>query len=100
VELSFSGRLWPWDRRKADSWVFVSLPPELADEIDHVAQRAARGFGSVRVEATVGPTTWRTSVFPDSSARTYVLPLKRAVRAAAGIDVDDEAHVRLRVLDA
>lgn len=49
-----------------------------------------RGFGSVRVEATVGGTTWRTSVFPDSRGGSYVLPVKRAVREAEDLDDGDQ----------
>jgi hypothetical protein len=52
----------------------------------------------VRVQATVGGTTWRTSIFP--SGEEYVLPLKRAVREAENLRVDAIAVVRLEVLDA
>lgn len=58
-----------------------------------------RGFGSVRVEATVGGTTWRTSVFPDSRGGSYVLPVKRAVREAEDLDDGDQVTVTLRPLD-
>ena len=54
-------------------------------------------FGSVRVEASVGATTWRTSVFPDK-VRGYVLPVKAAVRRAEGLDVGDDVTVSLVVL--
>ncbi|MEX2626102.1 MAG: DUF1905 domain-containing protein [Ilumatobacteraceae bacterium] len=57
-------------------------------------------FGSVRVEASVGETTWRTSLFPDSKRATYVLPMKRAVRVAESLEVGSRVEVRLRVLDA
>ncbi len=95
----FDAELWLWDARKTDSWTFVSLPPEMADEVLELAGPVARGFGSLRVEVTVGTTTWRTSVFPDSKARTYVLPVKKAVRAAEGVESGDTVHVRLEVLD-
>lgn len=48
---------------------------------------------------TVGGTTWRTSLFPDTKRATYLLPVKRAVRAAERIDVGDLVDVRLRLLD-
>jgi hypothetical protein len=94
----FEAPLWLWDAR-ADSWTFVSLPTDLADEVLEVAEPHARGFGSVRVEVTIGRTTWRTSLFPDSRSATYVLPVKRAVRTAEGLATGDTAHVRLELLD-
>lgn len=95
----FDARLWLWDARKADTWTFVSLPEPLADEVLDVVGTRARGFGSVRVEVTLGGSVWRTSLFPDASAGTYVLPVKRAVRRAEGLEPGSSAHVRIRLLD-
>lgn len=97
--VEFDAALWQWEARRSDAWTFVSLPTDVADDIlDAVSVQ--RGFGSVRVEASVGSTTWRTSVFPSAEQRTFVLPVKRAVRRAEGVDVGDTLEVRLRVLDA
>lgn len=95
----FDAELWLWDARKTDSWTFVSLPPDIADEILEIAGPMARGFGSQRVEVTVGDTVWQTSIFPDNKARTYVLPVKRQVRRAEGITDGDTIHVRLGLID-
>lgn len=92
-------QLWKWDARKADSWTFLALPEDVADDILEVAAPVQRGFGSVRVEATLGGTTWRTSVFPDAKRRTYVMAVKQAVRKAEGVQVPDTVHVRLRLVD-
>ena len=56
-------------------------------------------FGAVRVRVTVGATTWSTSVFPDSKQGSYVLPVKKAVRVAEGLDDGDDVEVTLEVLD-
>lgn len=95
----FEAPLWVWDARKADTWTFVSVPEAQADEILDVVGTVARGFGSVRVEVTVGGSVWRTSLFPDSTAGTYVLPVKKAVRRAEGLDPGTTARVRIRLLD-
>jgi hypothetical protein len=95
---TFEAALWLWDAR-TDSWTFVSLPTDVADDVLDVAGPVSRGFGSVRVEVTVGATTWRTSLFPLATAATYVLPVKKAVRAAEGLAVGDTARVRIRLLD-
>jgi len=82
------------------SWVFASLPFDVADEVDDLTRGRQGGFGSVRVEVTLGPTTWRTSLFPDRRRETFVLPVKKAVRAAADVAVGDTVRVRLRLVDA
>ena len=38
------------------AWHFVTLPPELADDVREVGAGARAGFGSVRVTATIGST--------------------------------------------
>lgn len=95
----FDAPLWLWEARKADSWTFVSLPTDVADEVLDVAGPAERGFGSLRVEVRIGTTVWRTSIFPDSKAGTYVLPVKKAVRRAEGVEAGDVAHVAVTLLD-
>jgi hypothetical protein len=94
---TFDAALWLWEAR-TDSWTFVSLPTDLADDVLDVVGTSARGFGSVRVEVTIGRTTWRTSLFPESKAATYVLPVKKAVRTAEGLAVGDVAHVGFRLV--
>ncbi|KGM13421.1 DUF1905 domain-containing protein [Cellulomonas bogoriensis] len=94
----FDADLWRWESR-TDHWTFVSLPTDVADEILDLAGPVTRGFGSVRVETSVGSSTWRTSIFPDGAAGTYVLPVKRAVREREGLDVGSTAHVQLRLVD-
>jgi hypothetical protein len=95
----FTAPLWLWEAAGEAAWHFVTLPQELSDEIEAIAEGSPRrGFGSVRVEVTVEPTTWRTSIFPSKEAGSYVLPVKKAVRPRAGLGVDDEAAVRLTLL--
>lgn len=95
----FEAPLWQWQARDASpgSWFFVSLPYDAADEIEAVAG-PGKGFGSVRVEVTIGSSTWRTSVFPSAEEKTYVLPVKKPVRAAEGLDDGATCRVSLRLV--
>ena len=92
----FEAALWRW--KAQESWIFLSLPFDVADEIESRAV-PGKGFGSVRVEVTIGPTTWRTSVFPSAEEKTYVLPVKKPVRVANGLDEGDSCTVRLSVVE-
>ncbi|MCL1869732.1 MAG: DUF1905 domain-containing protein [Promicromonosporaceae bacterium] len=83
MRLTFSARLWQWQAR-TDSWWFVTVPPELSDELAELPL-PPRGFGSIKVRVTVGRTRWETSVFPSDEQQGYVLPVKKAVRKAESI---------------
>ena len=93
---SFTAEVWEWTSRT--SWFFVNLPEDQTDDIDERYARRAAGFGSVRVEATIGSTRWQTSIFPSKENATYVLPLKKAVRVAEGLVPGSPATVDLRVI--
>ena len=95
MHLTFAAELWEHDGE--GSWHFVSVPADLSDDVRARVGRR-RGFGSARVRVTVGGTTWSTSVFPSKEGH-YVLPVKRAVRDAEGIDVGDLVDVALEVLE-
>ncbi|MEQ0565453.1 DUF1905 domain-containing protein [Amycolatopsis sp. NEAU-NG30] len=96
--VDFEAELWEWAARPTESWTFVTLPADVSDEIRERAAGRRRGFGSVRVRVTVGATGWRTSIFPDSS-RGYVLPIKRAVREAEGLEVGSTCAVTVELVD-
>jgi len=98
MEFTFDADLWRWESRRAFS-TFVSLPPDVEDQTLMMAGDLLRGWGSVRVEARVGSSTFATSVFPLGDAAAYALPVKRAVRDAEGVGVGDTVAVRLRLLD-
>ena len=78
--LEFAAPLWRYPG--ADGWHFASLPAEISVDITDLTAGTRRGFGSVRVAVTVGATSWRTSLFPDSTTGAYLLPVKKAVRVA------------------
>ncbi|TIC87468.1 DUF1905 domain-containing protein [Nocardioides sp. GY 10113] len=95
----FAAELWQWQARdEPGGWWFVALPFDVADAIDEAASGRAGGFGSVRVEVTVGSSTWRTSVFPSQERKTFVLPVKKAVRVREGLVEGGPVDVALRAL--
>jgi hypothetical protein len=94
-DFAFAAELWRW---KDGSWFFLTLPPDVATDL-RLEAGPPRGFGSVRVEVTLGASVWRTSVFPDAESDSFVLPVKKAVRLAAGIDEGDTCEVALRLVD-
>jgi hypothetical protein len=98
VRVVFDAELWPLDGRRTDTWVMVSLPDGESEEIRDLAGGRGPGFGSLRVRATIGGTTWATSIFP-ARRGGYVLPVKRPVRAAEGLDSGDTTTVAVELVD-
>lgn len=92
--------LWLWSTDKAPaSWHFLTITGQAADDIHATALMRRmeggpkRGWGSLRVHATIGDTHWDTSIFPDSARSGWLLPVKAAVRKAEGLVVGDRVTV-------
>jgi hypothetical protein len=98
VQILFDAELWLWDARCTGTWTFVSLPASESEEIRDLAGGLRRGFGSLRVRATIGSSTWTTSLFPGSEAG-YVLSVKRSIRVAEALDVGYVATVAVELID-
>lgn len=90
---SFSGLLWRWQGDAPASWVFITLPGDIAFAIR--AEAPEKAWGSVAVTARIGATAWRTSLFPQKVTGTYLLPVKAAVRKAENLHDGDTAAVTL-----
>ncbi|MDD2891750.1 MAG: DUF1905 domain-containing protein [Candidatus Gracilibacteria bacterium] len=90
----FSAPLWRWSGGKA-SWYFITLGVENSALIRHIEGQFARGFGSIRVEVTIGDSTWHTSIFPSKEKR-YILPVKALIRKQEGLVEGREVRVQLR----
>ena len=92
--MEFEAELWLHDGEAG--WHFVTLPGEVAEQVRAEAGEP-RGFGSVRVEVTIGGSTWRTSVFPDTKTGSFVLPVKAEVRRREDLLAGDVVEVGLGV---
>jgi Domain of unknown function (DUF1905) len=92
------GAVWLWQGSDGapakGSWYFLTIDGETAQAIRAHATNAA-AWGSVYVEATIGGTTWRTSLFPSKQAGGWLLPLKAAVRKAEKIAEGSEVEAIL-----
>jgi len=92
VGASFTADLWAHGEEPG-SWHFVTLPADVAEEIrEEVGPRP--GFGSVRVSARLGETRWETSLFPEAGG-SMVLPVKKAVRVAEGVEAGDACTIEV-----
>lgn len=83
------GPMWLWQGGSVDTaadtapakgaWYFLTIDGDGAGAIRAAAASTA-AWGSLRVEVTIGQTTWRTSLFPSKAHGGWLLPIKAAVR--------------------
>ena len=93
---TFTAELWEYQGKGA--WTFVSLPAHQAEDIRDLTEGRRNGFGSVKVRAGINGSRWSTSVFPDSSRGTFILPVKKSIRLAEGVAAGDAVTVVLELV--
>ena len=96
--------LWLWSTDKAPaSWHFLTIEGEVAQALHTLALMRRlefgrkRGWGAMKVAATIGDTSWDTSMFPDKSTGGWLLPVKASVRKAEGLMAGDTVEVTMVV---
>ena len=81
------------------AWHFITLPKKDSEKIKKAFGANARGWGSLPVLATIGKTSWKTSIFPDKKSDSYLLPLKTQVRKKEAIKEADTINFSLEIED-
>lgn len=101
--LQFTGPMWIWRGNTKDgtpakgAWHFLRIDGDVADAIRAAAPGRSAAWGSVPVAATVGSTSWQTSVFPSKEVAGYLLPIKASVRKAEKLAENDIITVMLLI---
>lgn len=93
MDLHFTGPLWFW--RGPAPWHFVSVPEAECDLIAAASELVTYGWGMIPVEARIGATSFKTSLWPQDGG--YIVPVKAAVRRAEKLSLDDTVEVRLTI---
>lgn len=101
---TITAKVWLWTTDKAPaSWHFVTIEGDVAEAIHALAlmrrleNGRKRGWGAMKVRATIGDTDWETSIFPAKDVGGWLLPVKAAVRKAEDIVAGDEVAVTIRL---
>jgi hypothetical protein len=98
LSFTFTDKCWLWQGKGA--WHFITLPKDKSEEIkffDENMHEKRRGWGAVRVLATIGGTAWETSIFPHSKISAYILPVKAEVRKKEKFSAGDKVTVKLKI---
>jgi hypothetical protein len=95
-DLKIKQKVWIWPGENANwFFVYVDTPDVLKIREETKGQR---GFGSVRVRATLGETSWESSMFWSKKDNCYVFPLKAQIRKKEGVFDGDEVSIKFELL--
>jgi len=97
MKLTFSAKMQTWGD-DGKGWHYVRLPKDTHKDLQEIGQSMKRGFGAVKMQVTIGGSSWETSGFPDSEDKSYILFIKKAIRVAEGINEGDKVEVSCKVL--
>ncbi len=78
------------------SWYFVYVDAVTTERI-RAARTKTVGFQYVPIEATLGTTVWKTTLFPTKEG-PYLLALKAKVRQAESIREGQEVGVKVKLI--
>jgi len=91
---TFETELFLWSGDKA-SWTFARVPEEYTETLKGFVLKGA-GFGSIPVKATIGDTSWKTSIFPDKGI-SYILPVKKDIRKKEQVGPGDIVNLSIQI---
>jgi hypothetical protein len=78
MQLEFTGIIWFW--RGPAPWYFVTVPEEQCLDLKVASKLVTYGWGMIPVQARIGETNWKTSLFPKDNL--YLVPIRTDVRKA------------------
>ncbi|GAB4417104.1 MAG: DUF1905 domain-containing protein [Bacteroidia bacterium] len=88
IKYEFLTKIWKYPG--SGGWYFVSMPTDTALEIRENMKWREEGWGRMKATAEIGSSMWETAIWFDKKQRTYILPLKAAIREKEKIEQDEE----------
>ena len=90
---SFNAKVWKY--QGAAGWHFVTLPKLVSKKIRSSHHSSEEGWGRLPTKATIGKTTWKTAIWFDTKAKSYLLPVKAIVRKNENLLLESAINVKL-----
>ena len=91
MDFTFSAEMIEW--RGTAPFYYLPIPKDICEEVKAAAKLLSYGWGVIPVTATLGKTTFTTSLFPKDGI--YLLPIKNAVRLPENLELGMKARVKL-----
>ncbi len=74
--IEFNGKIWYW--RGPAPWYFITVPAKQSRDLKAILGLVTYGWGMIPVDAQIGNTEWKTSMFPKDGR--YIVPIKVTVQ--------------------
>jgi hypothetical protein len=74
----FKSKIWKY--RGPAAWHFITLPKGLSMQIRKEFGLEEEGWGRLKTVAAIGKTEWKTAIWFDTKAASYLLQVKADVR--------------------
>ena len=84
-----------WQHSSDGGWHFVSLPQNISKEIRDSFRSLEEGWGRLKVTAVIGNSEWKTAIWFDTKANTYLLPVKSSIREKEKIHTSEFVKVSI-----
>ena len=91
--IEFNGEIWYW--RGPAPWYFVTVPEQQSRDLKAILGFVTYGWGMIPVDARIGKTEWKTSLFPKDGC--YIVPIKADIRKAENLEEGTNVIVRIEV---
>jgi hypothetical protein len=89
--IKFTEKIFYW--RGPAPFYFITVPTDQSQAIKSISGILTYGWGVIPTTGRIGNTEFQTSLFPKNGH--YLVPIKKIVRDAENLDVDDEVTVQL-----
>lgn len=91
MEITFTSHMIEW--RGPAPYYFIPVPLEQSAQIKSIASAITYGWGVVYTNATIGDTTWKTTLMPKNGL--YLLPIRKVLRLDLKLEEGHEIEVQL-----
>ena len=78
-----------WQHNSPGGWYFVSLPQNMSEEIRSHLKWQEEGWGRMKAVAQIGNNEWETAIWFDTKMKTYLLPIKAAIRKKCRLEIEE-----------
>ncbi len=94
TKCTFSAKVWKY--RGPSAWYFVTLPKSLSRRIRAHHGMSEEGWGRLKTTAAIGKSKWKTAIWFDTKAKSYLLPIKSSIRKKEKIEAGTKIEARLQ----
>lgn len=91
MQFTFTATTIEW--RGPAPFMFLPIPLEISAQIKTIAAELTYGWGVIPCTATIGNSTYSTSLFPKDGL--YLLPIKVAIQRAEQVNFGNEITAEL-----